>query len=192
MTSAATPSPSPLTLDEQWTQFTRNRFIAMPLAGTLAWLVVGVGALFLSETAASLLLFAATGSIFYLGLLMAKFTGEDLLGKTRPGNFYDRVFLFSIIQACLVYAIAIPFFLIERSSLPLTVGILTGIMWVPFSALLRHWVGLFHGISRTALIVAVWYLFPDHRFTAVAAVIIVIYAITIVVLEKRHRSLPPV
>jgi hypothetical protein len=56
-------------------------------------------------------------------------------------------------MALLVYAIAIPFFLIERTSLPLTVGILTGLMWLPFSGMIQHWVGLFHGIARTGLIV---------------------------------------
>lgn len=189
MPSPTSPSRSLLSLEAQWHQFARNRFLAMPLAGTLAWAVVGIAGLMLPTGAAALVLFGATGSIFYLGLGVAKLTGEDLLGRTRQGNFYDRIFLLTVIMACLVYAVAIPFFLIEPTSLPLTVGILTGLMWVPFSGLLRHWIGLFHGVTRTVLIVAAWYVWPEHRFVSIPLVIIAIYAVTIIVLERRFRAL---
>jgi hypothetical protein len=90
-------------------------------------------------------------------------------------------------MAWLVFAIAIPFFMIEPTSLPLTVGILAGLMWVPFSWMLQHWVGLFHAIARTVLVLAAWYLFPEHRFVAILAVIVVIYLVTIYLLAKRGR-----
>lgn len=38
--------------------------------------------------------------------------------------------------------------LIEPTSLPLSVGILAGLMSVPFSGWIEHWVGLFHAYSR--------------------------------------------
>jgi len=89
----------------------------------------------------------------------------------------------------LVYAIAIPFFLKDYTSLPLTVGILSGLMWVPLSWIVQHWIGLFHGITRTLLVVAAWYLFPHARFVAIPAVIVGIYLITIFVLERRWREI---
>ena len=185
--SSSRSKVSPLTLDQQRAEFASAKFLAMPIAGTIAWAVVGAASLVLSTQITALVLFAATGSIFYLGLLVAKITGEDLLGKTRPGNLFDRLFLLSIGMACLVYAIAIPFFLIEPTSLPLTVGILTGLMWLPFSGIIQHWVGYFHAAARTVLIVAVWYLFPEYRFLSVSLVIIVIYAVTISALHRRRR-----
>jgi hypothetical protein len=127
-------------------------------------------------------------SIFYLGLLVARFTGEDLLGRTRKNNFFDRLFLHTVFMAFLVYAIAIPFFLIEPTSLPLSVGILTGLMWVPFSGIIQHWVGIFHSVARTVLIVAAWYLFPERRFVVIPAVIVSIYPITIYILANRVSS----
>jgi hypothetical protein len=48
---------------------------------------------------------------------------------------------------------------------------------------------LFHGIARTLLVVATWYLFPHARFVAVPAVIVGIYAFTIFVLERRWRGI---
>lgn len=178
----------PRTLDEQRVEFARGRFLAMPIAGTIVWSVIGIGGTFLPVELAAWLLFIATGSTFGVGLLVARWTGEDLLGKDRPGNAFDELFFLTVVMAWLVFAIAIPFFMVEPTSLPLTVGILAGLMWVPFSWLIQHRIGLFHGIARTVLIVAAWYLFPDHRFVVIPAVIVAIYLVTIYVLVKRPRS----
>lgn len=39
------------------------------------------------------------------------------------------------------------------------------------------------------LVTAAWYLFPTQRFTVIPAVIVAVYAVTIVVLERRWRTL---
>lgn len=127
--------------------------------------------------------------IFYLGLGVARLTGEDLLGRERRSDFFDRIFLLAVASSLLVFAIAVPFFLIEPTSLPLSVGVLSGLMWVPFSGLIQHWVGLFHGVTRTVGIVAVWYLLPEARFVAVPAVIVAVYLATIFVLVRRYAEL---
>jgi len=176
------------TLEIQRAEFARNRFLAMPIAGTIAWFVIGVCGAFLPVGLAAWVLFFATGSIFGLGLLVARLVGEDLLGKTRPTNAFDSLFFHTIIMAWLVFAIAIPFFMIEPTSLPLTVGILAGLMWVPFSWMIQHWIGLLHGIARTVLVLAAWTLFPGQRFVVIPAVIVVVYLVTIYVLVKRPRQ----
>lgn len=178
----------PRTLDEQRAEFASNRFLAMPIAGTIAWAVVGVGGALLPLNLAAWVLFIATGSIFGIGLLVARLIGEDLLGKNRPANAFDSLFFHSLVMAWLVFAIAIPFFMIEPTSLPLTVGILAGLMWVPFSWMIQHWIGLFHGIARTILVLAAWYLFPERRFIVIPAVIVAIYLVSIYVLARRPRQ----
>ena len=177
----------PRTLDDQRLEFARSRFLAMPIAGTIAWSIIGVAGAFVPVGLAAWVLFICTGMIFGIGLLVARFLGEDLLGKTRQNNAFDRLFLLTVLMAYLVFAIAIPFFMIERTSLPLTVGILAGLMWAPFSWMIRHWVGLFHGIARTVLVTAAWYLFPAYRFVVIPAVIVVIYLVTIYLLATRSR-----
>lgn len=187
--AGATPSGPPLaaaTLDQQLVRFRQRRFIAMPIAGAFAWSLVGLAGALLDPVKAVWTLFIATGSIFYLGLLVARFTGEDLLGRDEPNRF-DRLFLSTVFMSMLTFAIAIPFFQADYTSLPLSVGILSGLMWAPLSWLLGHWVGVFHATSRTLLIVAAWYVFPDLRFVVIPAVIVGIYAITITVLEARWR-----
>ena len=176
-------------LEEQREEFSRRQFLATPLAGIIAWTISGIAGAFLSEFYAVWVLFIATGSIVYLSLLISKFTGENFIDKNKPKNEFDGLFLYTVLQSALVYAIAIPFFLIDHESLPMTIGILTGLMWIPFSWIIKHWVGLFHTVLRIALVLSLWYLFPDARFTIIPAAIILVYLLTILILEIRRRRL---
>jgi len=136
-----------------------------------------------------MVLFAATGMIVYLGMFISRFTGENFLGKDKLKNTFDTLFFYSIGMAVLVYAIAIPFFLNNYSSLPLSVGVLTGLMWLPMSWIIQHWIGLVHGAARTIGVVVVWYLFPQNRFLAVSIVIVALYLAAIAILEYRWREI---
>jgi hypothetical protein len=183
------PQPVPPSLEEQRSDFARSRFLAMPLSGLIAWTIIGIAGALLPPFWAVLTLFFAAGSIVYLGMLISRFTGEHLLQRSRAGNAFDRLFFHTVAMALLVFAIAIPFFQADYTSLPLTVGILTGLMWVPFSWIVEHWIGIFHAVARTVLVTAAWYLFPDLRFVLIPAIIVAIYAVTIYVLERRWREL---
>ena len=174
-------------LEAQRIEFSQSSFLATPLSGLIVWLIIGIAGLTLPATANVWVLFIGTGSIVYLALFISKFTGENFLDKNKPKNEFDTLFMYTVGQAVVVYAIAIPFFLIDYSSLPMTIGILTGTMWIPFSWIIKHWVGLFHTISRTVLVLGLWYALPDHRFTAIPAAIVVIYLITILVLRSRVK-----
>jgi uncharacterized protein DUF7010 len=175
------------TLDEQRREFAQRRGLAMPLAGAVAWTIVGVAGAFLPPGLEVWVLFGAVGFVAGLGIFFSRFTGENFLDKRRPKNVFDGLFMHTVGAAVLVYAIAIPFFRADYTSLPLSVGILSGLMWLPFSWIIGHWIGTFHALARTALVTASWYLFPNFRFIAVPAVIVAVYAVTIVVLEARWR-----
>ncbi len=170
------------TLLELRAEFGSSRMIAMPIAGTIAWTVAGVLGAMLPVGSAAIALFVCTGMIFPLGILIGRLLRENVL-ETK--NELDRLFGLNIVMALLVWAIAIPFFLVEPSSLPLSVGILTGLMWVPLSWMIQHRIGLFHGITRTVLVLAAWYLFPTQRFVVIPGVIVMIYLISIYVLATR-------
>lgn len=134
-----------------------------------------------------MVLFAATGSIVYLGMFVSKFTGENFLDKNKPKNAFDSLFFYAVGMSFLIYAIAIPFFRLDYTSLPLSVGILTGIMWLPISWIIRHWIGVVHGVVRTLAVLLVWYIFPEQRFFAVSVTIVLLYLMAILVLEMRWR-----
>lgn len=174
-------------LDEQRVEFSRSPLLAMPIAGTIAWTIIGIAGALVPVGLAAWILFIATGMIFALGLFIARFVGEDLLGKTRNNNEFDQLFFQTVLMSWLVFAIAIPFFMIEPTSLPLSVGILAGLMWLPLSWIIGHWVGTFHAFARTVLVTIAWFLFPDQRFVIIPAIIVGIYLITIYVLATRER-----
>lgn len=178
------------TLSELRASFGRSRMLSMPIAGAIAWSAAGVfGAILPDADSASIALFLCMPAVFPLALLISRFTGEDVFG-TQGRNELDRLFGFSILMSILVWGIAIPFWMIEPSSLPLSGGILAGLMWIPFSWIIQHWVGLFHGITRTVLVVAAWFLFPDHRFVVIPAVIVIVYLISIIALATRRLPEP--
>jgi hypothetical protein len=109
-------------LDEQRREFARGRFLAMPLAGLIAWTIIGVSGALLPPFPAVMVLFGAAGSIVYLGMFISRFTGEHFLDRSKPSNSFDRLFFHTIVMALLVFAIAIPFFQGDYTSLPLSVG----------------------------------------------------------------------
>lgn len=172
-------------LEEQRIEFSNRKFLATPLAGLIVWAVIGLAGIFFSKTVAVWSIFIGTGSIVYLGLFISKFTGENFLEKNKPKNEFDSLFMFTVGQAILVYSIAIPFFILDYSSLPLSVGILTGLMWLPLSWTIKHWVGMFHTLTRTVVILALWYLVPDQRFVAIPFAIVAIYVVTLIILNNR-------
>ncbi|MGB6973693.1 MAG: hypothetical protein WBD67_03320 [Terracidiphilus sp.] len=183
------PQPQLLrSLDEQRAEYACRRGLAMPLAGLIAWTLIGIGGAFLPPILAVWSLFIGTGFIAYLGIALSRFTGENFLDKKTPKNVFDNLFLHCVAMALLVYAIAIPFFRVDYTSLPLTVGILAGLMWVPYSWIIQHWVGIFHSVARTVLVTAAWYLAPHRRFVIIPAVIVGVYAVTLVILEQRWRA----
>jgi hypothetical protein len=180
---------APPTLDAQLAEFASRPLIATPMAGAIAWMVTGVAGVFLPTKPASLVLFLATGMIIYLAMFMSRFTGENFLDRSKPKNTFDALFFYTVAMSVLGYAIAIPFYLVDNTSLPLSVGVLSGMMWLPITWMIRHWIGVAHALARTAMVVVLWYAYPEHRFTAIPFGIVVLYVLAIAVLVQRKRHL---
>ncbi len=176
-------------LEEQRREFASSKLMATPLAGLIVWLIIGISGLTMPPQITVWVLFIGTGSIVYLGMFISKFTGENFLDKSKPKNEFDSLFMYSVGQAVLVYSIAIPFFLVDYTSISLSVGILTGLMWLPVSWIIKHWVGIFHTSVRTAGILAFWYALPEYRFVAIPFFIVLVYCITLIILNGRPKKL---
>lgn len=70
------------TLSELRAEFGRSRFLAMPIAGAVAWSAAGVFGAILPAQQASIALFFCMPAVFPLGLLFARLTGS-LPGHSR-------------------------------------------------------------------------------------------------------------
>ncbi|GLR71695.1 DUF7010 family protein [Agaribacter marinus] len=176
------------TLEQQREAFKQRRFLAMPLAGMIVWGAIGVISPFVDEFTKTMMLYFGTGGIFYLGAALSYLTGERFFSKKTEKNVFDGLFFSGLIMALLVFGISIPAAQSDYQTLSLSIGILAGIMWIPFSWIVQHWIGYFHAIGRTLAIVAVWYLFPEHRVEAISCVIVSLYVVSIYLLEYQHRQ----
>ena len=176
-------------LDVQRAEFVRGRLLAMPLAGTIAWAVIAIAGAALPMHQAAWVVYIATGMIVYLGMGLSKLTGEDFLAKGKPKNAFDALFFHCVGASLLGWGIAIPLALADPTALPLGVGILAGTMWLPMGWIIRHWIGAFHAIARTALLLALHYAFPEDRYVAVPLGVVAMYLVTIPVLERRWRAM---
>ena len=176
-------------LEQQREDFKKNRFIAMPPAGTVVWALLGISAPFVSELTITWLLYIGTGAIFYLGAGLSYLTGERFFAKKAAKNSFDRLFFVGMIMSLMVFAIALPVAAIDHTTVPLSIGILAGLMWMPLSWAIEHWIGYFHTLTRTFGIVAAWYLFPDARVEAISAVIVAVYIVSLITLERRFQSI---
>ncbi|WP_202942017.1 DUF7010 family protein [Alteromonas macleodii] len=188
--SSITPAQNAsIPLEQQREDFKKNRFIAMPLAGTVVWALLGISAPFVSELTITWLLYIGTGAIFYLGAGLSYLTGERFFAKKAVKNSFDRLFFVGMIMSLMVFAIALPVAAIDHTTVPLSIGILAGLMWMPLSWAIEHWIGYFHTLTRTFGIVAAWYLFPDARVEAISAVIVAVYIVSLITLERRFQSI---
>ncbi|WP_394345727.1 hypothetical protein [Gelidibacter gilvus] len=59
---------------------------------------------------------------------------------------------------------------------------------MPFSWIIKHWVGIFHTLTRTTTILTHWYLLPEYRFTVIPFAIVLIYILTLIILKNRRRT----
>lgn len=183
MKPAAAPEP---TLRDLRAAFSRSPLLAMPIAGTIAWSAAGVlGAVLPDDDSKAIALFICLPAIFPLAMVIGRFTGDDFFASGR--NDLDGLFGHGILMSLLVWGIVLPFWMIEPSSLPLGAGILAGLMWVPLSWIIQHWVGIFHATARTVLVLAAWLLFPEQRFVLVPVAIVLVYLVSIVALARRQR-----
>ena len=188
--SSSVSSNVSISLDQQLAEFRQRRFLAMPLAGILVWSALILTGALLSPKAQVLAVFIGTGSIVYLAMFLAKLTGEQLKFKSnKKRNFFDTLFLSAFAMSFLCYALAIPFFLENYRSLPFAVAILTGLMWLPLSVLIQHWVGVFHAVVRTILCTLAWIIYPEHSFVLQPLIVVAMYVVSIAALELRWKRM---
>jgi hypothetical protein len=161
-----------------------GRSLALPVAGAIVWSAIGVAALILPPTTATLLLLFGTGAIFPLGLAVAHQLGERLIDNPSPlAALMGRC----VLMVNLLWAVHLTVFALVPTYLPLTIGIGLGLHWIVFGWIIDHPVGLIHAATRTALVTTAWWLIPTHRISAVAAAVVATYAYTLYALATRPR-----
>ena len=68
----------------------------------------------------------------------------------------------------------------------MTLGIGLGLHWVVYSWIVQHPVGVIHAVLRTLMIVAVWYIFPNHGLLAISCAVVFVYLVSIYQMLTRE------
>lgn len=167
-----------MTLDEYRIDFEKNsnRSISMPMAGAIVWLLVALISTQVNERFALVILLFASGAIFPLALLIARFRAESVISSENP---LAKLMGSCVLMVNLLWALHIPLFFYAPNFLPLSLGIGLGLHWVVYSWIIQHPLGLIHAILRTVLLLALWLLFPESRLFAIGLGVVAVYCLSI-------------
>ena len=165
-------------LEDQRRSFIRDggRFLAFPIAGAIVWLGVGLASLAVPGPIALYVLLFATGAIFPLALLIARFTKQQVF---QPGNPFASLMGLAVLMVNLLWALHIVLVIRLPAVAPLSIAMALGIHWIVFGWVLQSPIGLIHAIGRCLLCTAAFLLFPEHSLCAVALSVVLCYALTI-------------
>ncbi len=152
-----------------------NGGIALPAAGGIYWLVVGIAGFYLEPKAWIPIACFCTGLIFPLGMLLAKPLKADVMAKSALTTLLFPALLSMLTFWPLAFAGATG----NPSFIPLAVGVGMGMHWPVIGWMYGGKSFLAHFIIRTVGSTVLWYALPDHRFTAIPLFISLVYLITI-------------
>ena len=176
-----------MTLEELRADFewSAKRSLSMPIAGAIYWLVVAIVSTQVPVSAGLLVLLFGSGLIFPIALLISKITKEVVFSSKNP---LAKLMGASVLMVNLLWAVHIPLFLYAPEFLTLSLGIGLGLHWVVYSWIIQHPLGLIHAGLRTALILVMWFSFPESRILAVGVSIVFVYCLSI--WQMISRPLP--
>ena len=160
-----------------------NRSLSMPLAGAIIWAAIAIVATQVSEPTSTLILLFASGAIFPVALVIARFRGENLVSSSNP---LAKLIGLSILMVNLLWAIHIPLFIYSPTFVPLSLGVGLGLHWIIYSWIVQHPVGIIHAVLRTVLILLAWLAFPESRLLVVSIVVVFVYAVSIYQMTTRQ------
>lgn len=177
------------TLEQQLSDFRSKRYLAMPLSGAIVWAIIGLLCFVLTPYQQVMATFIGTGSIIYLAMAIAKFTGENIsFQKNSERNWFDTMFLAGVGMSFLVFAISIPMFIENYQALPFALAVQTGLMWLLFGVLAKAPVAYIHTFVRTVACTAAYLTMPEQSFWLQPLIVVLCYGFTIPVLELRYRQ----
>lgn len=164
-------------LDQERRYFlvTSNGGIALPVAGAIYWLVLGLAGFYLKPGQWVLLAFFTSGLIFPLGLLLQKPLRANLLVKTPLSGMIAP----ALMAMLLSWPVTIAASGVNRSLAPLALAIGMSLHWPMIGWLFKSRVCLLHAVVRAVVVSGIWYTFPADRFTVLPLAVAVIYGLTV-------------
>lgn len=159
--------------------------LSMPIAGLIVWSAVAVLGAFLPLKTGVLALVFATGAIFPIAMMIARFRGEELANNSNP---LAKLMGTCVVMVNLLWAVHVPLVIYAPEFVPLSLGVGLGLHWMVYSWIIGHPLGYQHAVLRTIGLLAVWFAFPAHLVTASAVVIVAIYVLSLFQMHSRSTN----
>lgn len=162
-----------------------NRSLSMPIAGAIAWSAILITGLMLPLRLQIYSVLFMTGTIFPIALVVSKIRKEDVFNRTNP---FSRLMGSCVVMVNLLWALHIPLLFNFPQFVPLSIAVALGLHWIVYSWIIQNPVGMIHSITRAILCVALWYMVPEFRVSAVAGAVVFCYLVSIIFMTKRKIS----
>lgn len=173
-----------MTLNELRIDFEKstNKSVSMPIAGAIVWTIVAILSTYYKESISVYILLFASGLIFPIALLIAKFRRENLISSSNP---LAKLMGLCVLMVNLLWGIHIPLVMYAPQFVPLSLGIGLGIHWIVYSWIIQHPLGIIHSILRTFLVVLAWFIIPESRICGIGVAIVIVYLLSIYQMLNR-------
>lgn len=166
--------------------FLATSTLSMPLAGLIAWALLGVAALQLPAPLTATLALYIMGAILPLAFVLDRLRGRTpFTGGTA--NPLTRLFLTSIAGI----AVTVPVIIYgaraahDPAIVVLGMAILAGVIWIPYGWAAGDPVGLRHAIGRAVACYAAFALAPaDLRASAICAAVVLAYGYSLAFMRR--------
>jgi hypothetical protein len=168
-------------LDAQILAAERRRFfvetrggIYFPIAGAIFWLLLGGLGFCLSERTWCVVVLSVAVVATPIAVVLFKKLVSQLTHKSPLAT----LILPALLPVALSLGMAVPAFYSDLSLVPLALVIGLASHWPAVGWLFETWILTVHAIVRVSLAAAMWFLFPEARFTLVPLSTGVVYAVT--------------
>jgi hypothetical protein len=158
-----------------------NGGIALPAAGTLYWLALGIAGLYLKPQSWFLVAAFSSGLIFPLGILLSKPLKSNIFVSTPLSNLIGP----ALISMLMFWPLAIAGSAANISFFPLALAVGMGMHWPVIGWMYGKKVFLYHGVVRAVGSTALWYIFPDLRFVIIPMFVSLVYVVSIIGIRRE-------
>jgi uncharacterized membrane protein YqjE len=173
-----------MTFEEMRADFVirRKGSLALPMTGVIVYSAAALLSLVVPPAYHNLTLALCFWSIMPIGLVMARWRGEETGSPAENPLF--KLSAYARVMALATWSIHIPVWIYAPDLFPVSVGIGFALHWVVFSWTIGHPLGFLHLAMRIVFVLAAWHLCPADRMGACSTGIALAYAISLFQLSR--------
>jgi hypothetical protein len=178
MGPAAMPLSSATPYNQLQANFRAGSSTSMPIAGTIYWLIVAIGSLYLDSNSVAMIVLIGSGMILPVGLLLDKIRGRDKIKVDTTGNPLLPMFLKGTAVVILLWPLVIMAARAAKEPNLIILGgaVLMSLVWIPYDSAADDPVGMQHAVGRSLVSYAAYLFVPaPHTATAISAVVVLSY-----------------